>query len=539
MLGVVVDSHDLGVAAEFFELFKIPWEPAVPGRPYRVVLSAIEPPPAIQTQVMLEYGSAERALDVQAGASPSTSNGPIDLDFDGARIPLYEGVTVFRSGRDGGFLTSRGASVTLRRPGPRRMTWRVGYDLFQETRRLLSTGQPAANAEVPTLELHIAVLRRLLVDSDVTFVEVLPRPLGYDFSCCLTHDLDFFGIRRHGLDRTTAGFVSRASLGTLIDWVRGRRTTSEALKNWRALASLPFVHLGFARDFWHPVADYAQADGGHPSTYFVVPVKGRPGVSPDGSVRRRRAVRYQASEVGHALRQAAAQGSEVALHGIDAWRDGEAGRIEKAEVATLTGQARIGVRMHWLYFDQRSPQELDSAGFDYDSTCGYNDAVGYRAGTSQAFRFPSAHRLMELPLAIMDTALLFRGRMNLDRSQALQRCYAVVETMRRLGGTLVINWHDRSLAPERQWGQLYADLLHEVATRHRVWFATVGDVVEWYRWRRSIRFGIDSNGRVTLTADARDARLPGARVAVYGPSAAGHARDEASYAGDGALTIAL
>jgi hypothetical protein len=234
----------------------------------------------------------------------------------------------------------------------------------------------------------------------------------------------------------------------------------------------------------------------------------------------------------------AAQGSEVALHGIDAWRDGEAGRFEKAEVTALTGQERIGVRMHWLYFDERSPQELDSAGFDYDSTCGYNDAVGYRAGTSQAFRFPTTRTLMELPLAIMDTALQFRGRMNLHRSQALQRCVAVVETMRRLGGTLVIDWHDRSLAPERQWGQLYADLLHEVTTRHHVWFATAGDVVDWYRWRRSIRFRVDSNCRVTLTAEPRDARLPGARVAVYRSSAGGHTIDEAAYAGDDALTLA-
>ena len=29
---------------------------------------------------------------------------------------------------------------------------------------------------------------------------------------------------------------------------------------------------------------------------------------------------------------------------------------------------------------------LDEAGFEYDSTVGYNDAVGYRAGTSQVFR---------------------------------------------------------------------------------------------------------------------------------------------------------
>ena len=59
----------------------------------------------------------------------------------------------------------------------------------------------------PTLELHIALLRHLLLQSGVSFVEIPPRPGDYDFICCLTHDVDFFGIRRHKWDRTLAGFV--------------------------------------------------------------------------------------------------------------------------------------------------------------------------------------------------------------------------------------------------------------------------------------------------------------------------------------------
>ena len=40
--------------------------------------------------------------------------------------------------------------------------------------------------------------------------------------------------------------------------------------------------------------------------------------------------------------------------------------------------------MHWLYFD-RIAGAARAAGFTYDSTWGYNEAVGYRAGTSQVF----------------------------------------------------------------------------------------------------------------------------------------------------------
>ncbi len=41
--------------------------------------------------------------------------------------------------------------------------------------------------------------------------------------------------------------------------------------------------------------------------------------------------------------------------------------------------------MHWLYWAEKLAQALEKAGFEYDSTFGYNDAIGFRAGTTQAF----------------------------------------------------------------------------------------------------------------------------------------------------------
>ena len=142
-----------------------------------------------------------------------------------------------------------------------------------------------------------------------------------------------------------------------------------------------------------------------------------------------------------------------------------------AQVAPLAGRKTAGVRMHWLYSSSDSPARVEAAGFDYDSTCGYNDAIGYRAGTSQVFRLPGTARLMELPIAIMDTALFYPDRMNLPRQEALDRCRDIVTHARRAGGTVVVNWHDRSLAPERLWGRAYEALLGEL-DRGGAWFAT-------------------------------------------------------------------
>ena len=330
---------------------------------------------------------------------------------------------------------------------------------------------------------------------------------------------DFFGIRRHKFDRTLAGFAARASLGTLADVVRARRSLSEAARNWGALLSLPLVFLGLAQDFWRPFEEYARAQNGRRSTFFLVPFKGRPGVAPGGTVEASRAVPYELSELREDVQQASASGHELAVHGIDAWRDADSGRAEMTELTSLTGQKTAGVRMHWLYFAEGSARHLENAGFSYDSTWGYNDAVGYRAGTSQVFRLPGSQSLMELPLSIMDSALFYSRRMGLSRGQALDLCRQIVEHARHFGGTLVINWHGRSLAPERLWGRFYCDLLAEIEEGDRVWFATAEETVRWFQRRRSIRFSEErSSSGSAIVVSAGCPGTPASLVRTYRPT---------------------
>jgi hypothetical protein len=421
------------------------------------------------------------------------------------------------------------------------VTWRIGYDLFQEIRYLLSEGQPACHAPTPTLELHIDVLRTLLVEAGVPFLEIPPRPHDHAFICCLTHDVDFHGIRRHTFDWTLAGFVGRASVGTMIGLLRGRRTVTEALRNWAALLSLPLVHLGLVRDFWQPFESYAHADAARRSTFFLIPRRGAPGRAPDGRTRPLRAVPYQVNEIADEVRALVTRGSEVAVHGIDAWRDADAGRAEMRELASVTGQTPAGVRMHWLYFAADSPQHLEAAGFGYDSTWGYNEAIGYRAGTAQVFRLPAGRQLLELPLTIMDSAMFYRGKMALGPADAQRRCAEIVAHARRFGGTVVVNWHDRSLAPERLWDRSYRNLIDTIETGNRPWFATAGEAVDWFRWRRSIRFKVTAGRRcVTVATSQSNSALPPGTIRVHRPAGPPTvAAEELAFDGQTAVRIGL
>jgi hypothetical protein len=538
MIGVAANAEDLCVAKEFFELFKTPWEPAVPTKKYAVVLSADGSIENLNADRFLVYHSSAQIVDREAGVAVEPVDGPIEVGWTTRAFPIYGRAALFAT--DAGILKRGDRTLDYCFSGVAGRVRRIGYDLFGEVRFLLTEGQPASWAATPTLDLHVELLRHLLLDLGVSFLEIPPRPDRYDFICCLTHDVDFFGIRRHTFDRTLTGFALRASLGTLLELFRARRPLSEAIQNWLALLALPLVFLRLLPDFWRPFEDYATVERGHKSTFFLVPFKDRASVGPDGAVTASRAVSYQISEIRGSVNEVTARGSELAVHGIDAWRDVDAGRAELSELTSVTGQSAVGVRMHWLYFARDSAKRLEEAGFAYDSTWGYNDAVGYLAGTSQVFRPIGSARLLELPLAIMDSAMFFPRRMALTRKQSLQRCHAIVADARRFGGTLVINWHDRSLAPERLWGWCYQELLAELEKGDRAWFATAGEAVDWFRWRRSIRFDSEVRGTTEISGAAPLDGLPAARVLVHRrSSAAADFADELRFDGETVLRLAL
>jgi hypothetical protein len=292
----------------------------------------------------------------------------------------------------------------------------------------------------------------------------------------------------------------------------------DLLTNWAAAVRLPFVHLGLAADFWCGLGRYGALDPGAGSTFFVIPVEGYAGRTSGGPAPRHRAARYGARDIADELRGLMAAGCEIGVHGIDAWLDSAAGRDERGEIARITGAPEIGIRMHWLYGDEESPRRLEQAGFTYDSTSGYNDAVGYRAGTTQVFKPLGVQRLLELPLHAMDTALLSGRRLGLSPGEAQSKMSAVVDHAVRFGGIVTINWHDRSVAPERLWGRVYGELIRDLRGRG-AWFPTAARAVAWFRYRRAARFqSVDGRGgviRARVCVD-RERDLPGLRLRVHG-----------------------
>jgi hypothetical protein len=62
-----------------------------------------------------------------------------------------------------------------------------------------------------------------------------------------------------------------------------------------------------------------------------------------------------------------------------------------------------------------------------------------------------------------------------------------IENAGLMGGVLTINWHDRSIAPERLWGDFYERLLEALSEKGAL-FLTASQAVSWFSRRRSIVF---------------------------------------------------
>lgn len=522
MIGVLFNADEATVVEEFFQLFKTPWEPWHSGRSYDTVLATtdpVSPPPA---RLLILFGSGWKQSDAGLQLESAAVRHGAWLQTGSLRIPIHGDLRTF---------ASRGTGVPCAQTDGGVAGWRIdqaegrcvrlGYDLFAEVQHLLTDGQAVEHARIPSLDRHIQMLRGWILEAGIPVVEIPPTPSGFAFTVCLTHDIDFIGIRQHRADHTLGGFLYRATFGAAVRCLRRRISGENLLRCWAAVASLPLVFLGVLKDFWWPFDWYLRVERGLRATYFLIPFKHRAGEKLTVRNAKRRATAYDVTDLSGLTGTLRDSGCELGVHGIDSWHDEDKARKELDRVAAHTGPEtkEMGIRMHWLQWESGSFRVLEAAGYSYDSTWGYNETPGYRAGTLQAFRPLGVQRLMELPMHIQDGALFFPQRLDLSEAEAWNLCGEFIRNAAANGGVLTILWHDRSHGPERFWGGFYERLINHLKGCD-VWFANAGEAVRWFRARRSITFVPESGsaGDPILRASSQIGRVdPPLTVRVHRP----------------------
>ena len=493
MIGVAVRPDRANAAAEFFELFKTAWEPYVPGAASTVLVTDGTALAEAAGAVYILFSADEQPEDTPSARLPAELNrGRRVRTAAGSELPVYTACRVFKTAEQPMLSDLSGRVLAYTGTHSGRKVIRVGYDLFDEVAFLLSTGQPVDHAGTAALDRQIAFLRRCILHAGAPVVEIPPCPPGYPYMVCLTHDVDFVSIRQYGFDRTFAGFAWRALAGSLHRVLAGRFTWRQLFRNYAALLSVPLVHLRLVKDFWTQFDEYCRIEDPDRSTFFLIPFKNRPGENVPNANPGRRAARYDVEDIGAEAAALIEAGWEIGLHGIDAWHDAASGRLEQNRLHSVLGEKTCGTRTHWLCRDARTTGVLDQAGFDYDSSCGYNETIGFREGTSQVFRPLEAGHLLEIPLHIQDVALFYPVFLDLDEESAWNRCESVMEECKRYGGVVTVLWHMRSLAPERQWGGFYERLLARFRAEG-AWIGTAHQTEVWFRKRRAVRIHLSNS----------------------------------------------
>jgi len=112
-------------------------------------------------------------------------------------------------------------------------------------------------------------------------------------------------------------------------------------------------------------------------------------------------------------------------------------------------------RCHYLRWDGKiTPRVLDAAGLKFDSTLGYADSVGFRAGTCYEYTmYDLAGRrsldLIESPLLVMDTSLFDKSYLGLGYGdRAVELIEVIKNTVRRYSGDFTILWHNSNLVEQ-------------------------------------------------------------------------------------------
>ncbi|MFL5944675.1 MAG: polysaccharide deacetylase family protein [Gaiellaceae bacterium] len=289
-------------------------------------------------------------------------------------------------------------------------------------------------------------------------LERLRRKLGVQdnsFAVALTHDVDTpwrwtpIGVR---------GAAARLKRNVL------HARAAPAIREATALAAAPVHRLRGTDPNWRfrEIAAQERRAGGSGSTFFVLAGHHDPhdGAAPE---------RYEAlrPRLVETLKDA---GAEIGLHGSYTAADDSARLAEeKATLERLAGPV-VGHRYHYLRGDPH--RNIARLPFRYDTTLGFPDAVGFRAGIARPFHPWDFDRdapadILEIPLAAMDATLAEERYLGLSAKRAEPQLTALLDWATANGGAFAILWHPDRFDPLTSggWDRLYSRVLEGVRER--------------------------------------------------------------------------
>ena len=155
-------------------------------------------------------------------------------------------------------------------------------------------------------------------------------------------------------------------------------------------------------------------------------------------------------------------GVELGVHpGYYTFNDPRRLGNEVERIREAIDERNVGGRQHFLRWHPRTWHDWEKCGLAYDSTVGFSDHIGFRAGTCVPYRpwsleFNREIELLEIPLVAMDVTLAYY--MHLAPEQSVALLLQCAERCKIVGGVFTLLWHNRSLL-DPNYGSAYQTVL--------------------------------------------------------------------------------
>lgn len=307
------------------------------------------------------------------------------------------------------------------------------------------------NVENPIVNEYFGILLNL---SEIIFEDANQKPgikilwPNYaPYAVCLTHDVD--NIYKWWIKKTLSYLIKQRKISAVASSI-GRK------------------------EYWNfeKIMDLEEKYGVR-STFFFL------------TTRRDFQPRYNLRRVKRVILNLDERGWEIGLHtGFDSYNNYDKIHNEKRKIEKILGKPITGVRNHYLRF--RAPDTwrlLEKLGFGYDTTLGFRETVGFRAGIIHPY-FPYDFKsdkqltILELPMTFMDSTLFMSG----DSQRILEE---LIKTAKRWSGLIVVNWHQRTFDENDFQG--YTDFYEQmlgIFKNDDAYIATCREIANWWIMRK-------------------------------------------------------
>ena len=347
----------------------------------------------------------------------------------------------------------------------------------------------AGQSRKPVVSLLGLELRRaaLAVAGRRPVRSLAPWPEGHRWAAAITHDLDvvewwpLFPLLR------------MAQLGMKGDWGLLRRVARAARRSIGRDPVTRGVHSLLQLEAHHGIRATWSVICAEPTLRSML--SGDSTYRPEGPAARR-----ILSALTHA-------GHEISLHGSFATaEDAKSMMAQRRLLSRLTGSPVAGIRQHFLRMHPgRTQRIMVEAGFEYDATWGFADRNGFRLGVADVVPAWDVEREVTMPLDVLPLVWMDRA---LSKYAGVEEPGRWIEDARELAreckaaeGAWVGLWHPNMMEALGFPGAepAFVSLLQALAD-DRPYFASAHKIVQWRRFRRSVRAArVSADGRVVLS----------------------------------------